>query len=377
MQLKLSSLAIMAVAGAFVVSSATAAPLLQDNAQQNFQEAYQAFQQAQQNAETPRLELQKLAFASYMRGREYFGEDHINTANLAMNYLFLLAANQRVGEQSYALAALVVRAYQREYDATAIELLDPLLLALETMPEYNEAKVAEYEIAFANVFSALKEKNPAVVLDVKTAMAEELLRLGQSRPELWNSLYKDSVKLHGDEHLLTAKTAFYAAMEDVGQDKMMSAIDKLEQVVAMPANDRAAVLQLQLAANYRLVTFYAKEGMTEGADKALARIGQMNNELNGTTVEQAVYRVNPRYPEDMARAQKEGSVLLKYEIATNGRVENITIVEETNSDFGKSAKEALSQWLFVPAYENGQPVRLTDQQVQLDFALSRSSDDND
>lgn len=373
MQMNTSILAALALAGTLTMGAATAAPLLQNDAQQRFQEAYQAFQQAQENSETPRLELQKLAFASYMRGREYFGADHINTANLAMNYLFLLGANQRVGEQSHALAALVVRAYQREYEPTAIELLDPLLLALETMPEYNEEQLANYEMAFANVFSALKEKNPAVVLDVKTAMAEELLRLGQSRPALWNSLYNDSVKLHGDEHLLTAKTAFYAAMEDVGQDKMMSAIDKLEQVAAIPANDRAAVLQLQLAANYRLVTFYAKEEMTEGADKALARIGQMNNELNGTVVEQAVYRVNPQYPAEMARQSKEGYVLLNYEIATSGRVENITIVEATNGEFGEKAVEALSQWLFVPAYENGQPVRLTDQRVQLDFALAKNS----
>lgn len=356
-------------------TSLAAMPLVQDNAQNNakqeFQQVYQAFQQAQADESTPQARLQELAFASYMRGREYFGAEHLNTANLALNHLFLLDAPQRVGQQQHALAALIVRVFRDEYGATAIELLDPLLLALETMPEADEDRISGYELQFAEIFSAHRAENPAFVLTIKTAMAEQLLRLNQSRPDLWTSLYNDSRKQLGEEHANTIKAAFYSAMEDAGQDDLSAAIAKLERVVSADAKGKAPIIQLQLAGYYRLIGFYAKRDEEEKVTAALSQIGEMNNELGGGLVEEALFRVNPAYPPEEARAGRGGAVLLLYDVGRNGRPQNIRIISETNAAFGKSAREALANWLFVPAYENGIPAVRKDVKVQLDFTIQK------
>ncbi|MFC0445187.1 energy transducer TonB [Pseudidiomarina halophila] len=369
--LKFRPLLLTAGLGLLVMNTTLSAAPLQTTPQQEFQEVYQAFQQAQADPNTPKMELQQLAFAAYLRGRDYFGAEHINTANLALNYLFLLDSQQRVGEQPHALAALVVRSYQDEYANDAIELLDPLLLALETMPEANADRISAYELQFAEIFAARRAENPEFVLTIKTAMAEQLLRLNQNRPELWTSLYEDSKKLFGENHANTIKTAFYAAMEDAGKEDFEQAITRLEHVVEADAKGKAAVIQLQLAAYYRLVSFYERLDKPEKVTETLVSLGAMNSELGGPRVEEALFRVNPTFPPEDAQAGREGTVELIYDVGIDGHPQNIRIISQTNEAFGESAKEAVARWLYVPAYEDGQPVVRKDVEVQLDFKLQK------
>lgn len=345
----------------------------QGDAKQAFQQSYKAYEQANADTSTPNSVLQELAFEAYLAGRDYFGSEHLNTANLALNYLFLLKPKERVSEQAHALAALVVRTYQREYDSSAIELLEPLLLAFETMPSANEEQLSEYEIAITEVFVAQEAAHPDVVLAVKAAMAKEFLRLNQTRPELWSSLYEVYVKRNGASHVMTVTSAFYAAMEDAGEGDVDDAIEKLEQVVAVDAEGRKAVSQLQLAANHRLVMLYANEKNEDAVDLTLARIAEMSAELGVESTNEVVYRVNPSYPQEHLRSDEGGYVKLKFDINTSGRTENIRIESESAPEFGREGLKALSKWLYVPAYENGQPVKVKDETVQLDFSIQKSN----
>ncbi|CAB0150326.1 hypothetical protein PSI9734_00877 [Pseudidiomarina piscicola] len=351
--------------------SVNATPLLiQASEQQQFEQAYQAFQQAKADESTPKLRLQQLAFTAYMSGRDHFGAEHINTANLALNHLFLLEPKQRISQQSHALAALVVRVYQGEYGPQAIELLDPLLLALETMPAPNEKQISNYEMQFAQVFSAHRTKNPQFVVAIKIAMAEQLMRLNQRRPELWTSLYNESEELYGADHATTVKTAFYAAMENAGAEDFAAAVNKLEYVVAVDARDNAATLQLQLAAYYRLINFYQRLNQTAKVDVALRRVGEMNHQLSGQMVEEALYRVSPEFPAEEATAGRSGTVQLIYDIGTDGRTKNIRVDSATNDAFAAAARESVSAWLYVPAYDdNGEVTERKNVEVQLDFNL--------
>ncbi len=345
----------------------------QVDAKQAFQHSYKAYETANADASTPNSVLQELAFEAYIAGRDYFGSEHLNTANLALNYLLLLKPKERVSEQAHALAALVVRIYQREYDATAIELLEPLLLAFETMPSTKDEQISQYEIAITEVFVAQEAAHPGVVLAVKTAMAKAFLRLNQSRPALWSSLYDAYLERNGADHVLTVTSAFYAAMEDAGEGDVDDAIEKLEQVVAVDALGRAAVSQLQLAANHRLVAFYANQKDEDAVDRSLARIAEMSAELGVESTNEVVYRVNPSYPKEHLRSDEGGHVKLKFDINTSGRTENIRIESESAPEFGREGLKALSKWLYVPAYENGQPVKVKDETVQLDFSIQKSN----
>ncbi|MCQ8891281.1 M56 family metallopeptidase [Pseudoalteromonas carrageenovora] len=77
-------------------------------------------------------------------------------------------------------------------------------------------------------------------------------------------------------------------------------------------------------------------------------------------------RIEPVYPAQAAKQGISGSVVLKYDIATNGRTKNISVIQSKPSDvFDKSAKEALAKWEYKTSNSGFENVL-----VQLDFAIN-------
>jgi periplasmic protein TonB len=66
----------------------------------------------------------------------------------------------------------------------------------------------------------------------------------------------------------------------------------------------------------------------------------------------------PPYPSEARRRGWEGTVLLMVEIRENGRPERVTIKESSgHSVLDNAALGAVGRWTFVPAQQNGRPVR--------------------
>ena len=77
-------------------------------------------------------------------------------------------------------------------------------------------------------------------------------------------------------------------------------------------------------------------------------------------------RIEPAYPIQAAQQGISGSVVLKYDIAANGKTKNISVIQSKPKDvFDKSAKEALAKWKYK-ASDSG----FEDILVQLDFAIN-------
>ncbi|WP_334029933.1 M56 family metallopeptidase [Alteromonas sp. P256] len=89
-----------------------------------------------------------------------------------------------------------------------------------------------------------------------------------------------------------------------------------------------------------------------------------------------IAHVSPTYPEDAAKTNTEGYVVLQFDITETGATDNITVVKSSPEGvFDKSASSALKQWQYKPRVQNGQALRQTGLLVQLDYKLS--SDDAD
>ncbi|GGD39412.1 energy transducer TonB [Pseudoxanthomonas indica] len=61
----------------------------------------------------------------------------------------------------------------------------------------------------------------------------------------------------------------------------------------------------------------------------------------------------PHYPRKAFKKGRSGVVRVLCDVATNGRVVNLRILESTSEDFTESVEKALSDWQFVPAKFNG------------------------
>ncbi|GHG02370.1 energy transducer TonB [Thalassotalea marina] len=61
------------------------------------------------------------------------------------------------------------------------------------------------------------------------------------------------------------------------------------------------------------------------------------------------YKILPDYPEALIKMHKTGQVTLRYEIDENGRVKNISVVEnQGDKRFRRASQSALAKWVYPP-----------------------------
>ncbi|TMO44298.1 TonB family protein [Pseudoalteromonas ruthenica] len=98
---------------------------------------------------------------------------------------------------------------------------------------------------------------------------------------------------------------------------------------------------------------------------ATTQAGEGHNQ-DKTDQPQAVMRIEPKYPIEAAEQNISGSVVLRFQIAQDGSVNNVTVVKSQPAQvFDKEAVRALEQWQYQP-YSDPEHEHL----VQLDFKLS-------
>ncbi|WP_423187022.1 energy transducer TonB [Alishewanella sp. d11] len=107
-------------------------------------------------------------------------------------------------------------------------------------------------------------------------------------------------------------------------------------------------------------------------DLGIALQGPNLNTGMQNTMATPIVRVEPRFPLEAARQGISGWVKLAYSIDETGSVIDISIIEaEPKNIFDKEAIRALRRWKYQPQLVEGQPVKQTNLQVQLDFQLQQ------
>ena len=82
-----------------------------------------------------------------------------------------------------------------------------------------------------------------------------------------------------------------------------------------------------------------------------------------------VTQVEPTYPAAALRSREEGTVLLRVEVDAQGAPTSVEVESSSRSrDLDRAARDAVRQWSFSPAVENGQPVAST-VTVPVDFRV--------
>jgi|GEM_PF-546396 len=72
----------------------------------------------------------------------------------------------------------------------------------------------------------------------------------------------------------------------------------------------------------------------------------------------AIARIPPAYPMDARRQKLEGWVRIEFSVHTDGTVTDVTVRDaKPRGVFDQAAINAIQQWKFQPAMENGKPVR--------------------
>ena len=176
----------------------------------------------------------------------------------------------------------------------------------------------------------------------------------------------------GKKDYRTIEAQFRLAMIKTGTRKVNRAIELYEDLIVNVTNQLDTSHPYELASRSRLVDLYEKKGESDKATQHCIEIGKMKpwqDNLDPIPL----FRVEPKYPTDLARKNKEGSVKMSFTIDEMGFVQDIEIIDiKGGKGFGTESVKVLQKWRYAPKFENGQVTVAKDLRVQLDFKMGKS-----
>lgn len=96
--------------------------------------------------------------------------------------------------------------------------------------------------------------------------------------------------------------------------------------------------------------------VSQPPDSSLAGKGRWVRVAPPVEAPVVVTRVEPRYPEDYRRARVSGLVVLEAAVSESGAIENVGILKSLAPGMDMAALDAVRQWKFKPAVQDGKPV---------------------
>lgn len=102
---------------------------------------------------------------------------------------------------------------------------------------------------------------------------------------------------------------------------------------------------------------------------AAASGGEIKTIGGAVTQPKLVHPVEPRYPDSARKEKITGQVVVQAVIEKDGTVARATVVRPVHPDLDAAALEAVRQWRYEPAKQNGKPVAVY-MTITVDFRLS-------
>ena len=330
-----------------------------------FSESYAAYQQAIDAADTDAAV--KYAKQVYELGQSYFERDSLDVIHLELN---LATALQQNGDDELAFQHFdrVIKAYRKQVGSDAIELVDPLIGAAQTIAASEEKKPL-----FKQAIEIAEDaEKPLLVAELKMLTFNELA----PTPFYTRDVRDYALEAHEIYSALLpadaierVKATFSAGMIKAVEHKNSQAIEYLEEVVK-----QFSVLDYnhpyQLAAHARLVELYEAEGASNKSTQHCIAIGSMTP-WNDSQEQTPLFRTPPRYPIAYARDSKEGWAQVSFTVDEQGFVRDpVLLASEGGKLFARESLKVIKQWRYAPKFVDGKPVA-AEATVQLDFSLSR------
>jgi protein TonB len=88
----------------------------------------------------------------------------------------------------------------------------------------------------------------------------------------------------------------------------------------------------------------------------------------GVSAPQVIYSVEPEFSEEARKAKFAGNVLVNLWVDTNGMPSHVRVIRGVGMGLDEKAREAVMQYRFKPAMENGKPV-LVELNIEVNFQI--------
>lgn len=353
------------IASTFLLASSFSLTAHADKA--GFQQHYQAYQQALQAKDKSKA-LSELELA-YQQAKDVYPADGEDFANLTVSL-----ANHRLNfskqppSHIHPLYLQALASYEKLYGANDARLIEALLGAAKTASSDRD------KLGFVNRSMEITSatNNPLLLAEVQLEAFEivSITPLYKPKHLKWlDEAYAYLSSSANQDQALKLRATFLlgnAHIRDRNLDKSTALFnDVVAQTKGLNYSHPYA-----LASHARLVSIYERKGESAAATEHCVAIGAMQP-WNDNQEPMPLYRLEPKYPENEARAGKNGYAVLHFTINESGAVQNIKVVETGGSaSFGEAATAALAKWRYAPKFADGKATT-ANSKVRLDFQLQR------
>ena len=352
---------IFVIAQFFTIASANNSVKLQ----QQFKAAYQSYKTSLNLND---LTQQKTAAEeAYELGRKLYGDTHINSAKLALNYVVTLHKLKEF-KHSDELESFIAQIYKDTYGEESKELIDLYYSFSKSIGWNDNSKRKRYLSEALDIADEAEEKSPLLAAATRLSIGKEYINLGSKKGKVVLKAldYLSNKFPKNDTRVVEAK--FWAGRYYLSFEKRNNAIEMLTSNLPIFDKIEGATHPLELATHAFLVQAYEGKRMPDEATKHTLAIGRMTP-WDDSQEATPIYRVNPRYPLDMARKGISGYVVFEFTITESGTIDDVETIEYDGKAFIKEGKLALKQWRFAPKFVDGKTVAAKKQTVRLDFTL--------
>ena len=125
---------------------------------------------------------------------------------------------------------------------------------------------------------------------------------------------------------------------------------------------------------YRFISFKTILILTSISFVSLAFTDSGYITVKGETIEIDVdrsYQTPATYPRKALRLEREGYVIIEFDVAQDGSVIDPYVLEgEPAGLFNRAAMKSIRKWIYEPSTYDGVPVQVNDVQVRINFNLT-------
>jgi TonB family protein len=158
-------------------------------------------------------------------------------------------------------------------------------------------------------------------------------------------------------HAIISKTGTVENLHVISGSAMLvnSAIDAVQQWTYKPylLNGQPVEVETSITVNYTLADSTTVVGQSPAADDASAGVEQIGGDVKGPVI---IYEPEPEYTAEAKKAKFSGFVTVSIIVDKNGIPQNVHVTRGVGLGLDEKAVEAVKQYKFKPATENGKPV---------------------
>ena len=140
---------------------------------------------------------------------------------------------------------------------------------------------------------------------------------------------------------------------------MILALTFVSMLLLWQASEDVTAPQINIEPNHDALTTVLNvpsanvSGTATLADRDLGHIYQVGGSVTPPRIK---YQIQPNYEKEARKAKKEGMVVIKGVVGTDGKLHDAHVIRRLGMGLDEKALEAVKQWVFEPATMDGRKV---------------------